>query len=176
MPRFLIVIALVTAVLSAAAAAREGHGAGKPGFQEIKSAGQTPDGPADEEGRRGAGGAFRRRCGVRRNVMGEIFSGREKIRDYYSKTIPALGDNFTRESTADEVHALGNYAWALGHGRTVIRTQEGVADLKDHWVAVYEMVGHEWKVRALSGKTSHSCPPDFEEGGEPVRPLNIFTL
>jgi ketosteroid isomerase-like protein len=83
-------------------------------------------------------------------ASGEIFSGRAKIRDYYSKTIPGLGDNFTRESTTDEVHVAGTTAWALGHGRTVIRTQEGVADLKDHWVAIYETVGGEWKVRALS--------------------------
>ena len=83
-------------------------------------------------------------------ASGEIFSGRAKIRDYYSKTIPGLGDNFTRESTTDEVHVAGTTAWALGHGRTVIRTQEGVADLKDHWVAIYQTVGGEWKVRALS--------------------------
>ena len=45
---------------------------------------------------------------------------------------------------------LGTTAWAFGHGRTVIRTQEGVADLKDHWAAIYEIAGGEWKIRALS--------------------------
>ena len=81
---------------------------------------------------------------------GDTFSGREKIRDYYSKTIPALGENFTRESKVDEIHELGTGVWALGHGKTVIKTSDGVADLKDHWVAVYERVGGAWKVRALS--------------------------
>ncbi len=81
---------------------------------------------------------------------GDTLSGREKIRNYYAATIPALGDNFTRESTVDEVHELGAAVWVLGHGKTVVRTSEGVADLKDHWIAIYERIGGEWKVRALS--------------------------
>jgi len=149
MPRFLIVIALVTAVLSAAAAAREKVMAPASLVQEIESLVKRQTALLMKKDAAALAGLFADDA-VYATASGEIFSGREKIRDYYSKTIPALGDNFTRESTADEVHALGNYAWALGHGRTVIRTQEGVADLKDHWVAVYEMVGHEWKVRALS--------------------------
>ncbi len=49
---------------------------------------------------------------------GDMLFGREKIRDYYAKTIPALGDTFTRESKIDEVHELGAGVWALGHGKT----------------------------------------------------------
>jgi uncharacterized protein (TIGR02246 family) len=83
-------------------------------------------------------------------ASGDVYSGRNKIRDYYAKTIPQLGETFTRESTIDEIHEFGTGAWALGHGKTVVKTQEGVADLKDHWFAVYEKIGGEWKVRALS--------------------------
>ena len=93
---------------------------------------------------------------------GDILFGREKIRNYYAKTIPALGDNFTRESKVDEVHELGAAVWALGHGKTVVRTSEGVADLKDHWIAVYERIGGEWKIRALSlGENVALMPAKF---------------
>lgn len=93
---------------------------------------------------------------------GETLSGREKIRSYYATTIPALGDNFTRESKVDEVHELGAGAWALGRGKTVVRTSEGVAELKDHWMAVYERIGGEWKVRALSlGENVALMPAKF---------------
>jgi uncharacterized protein (TIGR02246 family) len=149
MPRFLIVTALIAAVLSAPASARQKQMAPvgpKPEIETLvkrqtdflmkKDAAALADLFSDDA--------------VYATASGEIFSGRAKIRDYYSKTIPGLGDNFTRESTTDEVHVAGTTAWALGHGRTVIRTQEGVADLKDHWVAIYETVGGEWKVRALS--------------------------
>jgi uncharacterized protein (TIGR02246 family) len=149
MPRFLIVTALIAAVLSAPASARQKQMAPvgpKPEIETLvkrqtdflmkKDAAALADLFSDDA--------------VYATASGEIFSGRAKIRDYYSKTIPGLGDNFTRESTTDEVHVAGTTAWALGHGRTVIRTQEGVADLRDHWVAIYETVGGEWKVRALS--------------------------
>jgi uncharacterized protein (TIGR02246 family) len=93
---------------------------------------------------------------------GDILAGREKIRNYYAKTIPALGDNFTRESKVDEVHELGAAVWVLGHGKTVVRTSEGVADLKDHWIAIYEKIGGEWKVRALSlGENVALMPAKF---------------
>ena len=93
---------------------------------------------------------------------GDLLFGREKIRDYYAKTIPALGDTFTRESKVDEVHELGAGVWALGHGKTVISTAQGVAELKDHWIAVYERIDGEWKFRALSlGENVALMPAKF---------------
>jgi len=94
-------------------------------------------------------------------ASGEIFSGRDKIQEYYSQTIPALGE-FNRQSAPDEVHMLGPGAWARGHGTTSVKTSDGVVELRDHWVAVYEMVDGEWKVRALSlGENVKLLPAKF---------------
>ena len=94
-------------------------------------------------------------------ASGEVFAGRDKIKDYYSQTIPALGE-FTRQSAADEIHAIGTGAWARGHGTTAVKTNEGVSELKDHWIAVYELVDGEWKVRALSlGENVKLLPGKF---------------
>lgn len=149
MPRFLIVTALIAAVLSAPASARQKQMAPVGPKPEIETLVKRQTDFLMKKDAAALAGLFTDDA-VYATASGEIFSGRAKIRDYYSKTIPGLGDNFTRESTTDEVHVAGTTAWALGHGRTVIRTQEGVADLKDHWVAIYETVGGEWKVRALS--------------------------
>jgi len=149
MPRFLIITALIAAVLSAPASARQKLMAPAPAEQEIGSLVKRQTDFLMKKDAAALAGLFTDDA-VYATASGEVFSGRAKIRDYYSETIPALGDNFTRESTADEIHVLGTTAWAFGHGRTVIRTQESVADLKDHWAAVYETVGGEWKVRALS--------------------------
>jgi uncharacterized protein (TIGR02246 family) len=149
MPRFLIVTALIAAVLSAPASARQKQMAPVGAKQEIETLVKRQTDFLMKKDAAALAGLFTDDA-LYATASGEIFSGRAKIRDYYSKTIPGLGDNFTRESTTDEVHVAGTTAWALGHGRTVIRTQEGVADLRDHWVAIYETVGGEWKVRALS--------------------------
>jgi len=149
MPRFLIVIALVTAVLAAPAAARQKQIASTRAEQQIESLVKRQKDFLVKKDAAALAGLFTDDA-VYATASGDVFSGRAKILDYYSKTIPALGDNFTRESTTDEIHVLGTTAWAFGHGRTVIRTQEGVADLKDHWAAIYEIAGGEWKIRALS--------------------------
>ena len=148
MPRLFIVAALAAAVFSAPALAREKIA--KPSLpQAIAELVKRQSELLMKKDAAGLAALFTGDA-VYATASGEVFAGRDKIGDYYSKTIPALGDNFIRESSADEVHALGTSAWALGHGRTVIKTQEGTAELKDHWIAVYEAIGGEWKIRALS--------------------------
>jgi uncharacterized protein (TIGR02246 family) len=94
-------------------------------------------------------------------VSGDIYSGHAEIQGYYSQTISALGD-FTRESVPDEVQILGAAAWARGHGLTVVKTADSVAELKDHWVAIYEMADGEWKIRVMSiGENVKLLPAKF---------------
>jgi len=83
-------------------------------------------------------------------ASGELVSGRESIANYYSKVIVGLGEMFSRTSEPDEIHIAGSIAWALGHGRTVVKTNQDTAVLRDHWMAVYELVDGRWKIRALS--------------------------
>ena len=95
MPRFLIVIALVTAVLSAAAAAREKVMAPASLVQEIELLVKRQTDLLMKKDAAALAGLFADDA-VYATASGEIFSGREKIRDYYSKTIPALGDTLSR--------------------------------------------------------------------------------
>jgi len=83
-------------------------------------------------------------------ASGEVFKGRSEIERYYGRVIPGLGASFNRSNTVDEVHTLGDFAWALGHGTTTVRTEIGVADLNDHWLALYALVDGKWLVKALN--------------------------
>jgi uncharacterized protein (TIGR02246 family) len=148
MPRFLIVTALIAAVLCGSASAQQSAMAPASTALEIEALIQKQTDllmkkDAAELARLFAADA------VYATASGDVYSGQEKIRQYYAKTIPALGE-FTRESAPDEIHDFGANAWALGHGRTTVRTQDGVVELKDHWIAVYEKIGGEWKILALS--------------------------
>jgi uncharacterized protein (TIGR02246 family) len=149
MHRLLIFAALVAAMLAAPAMARPKVPAPASVPDQIAALVRLQTGLLIKKDAAALAGLFTDDA-VYATASGEVVSGRAKIRDYYAKTIPALGDSFTRESTVDEVHDLGGYAWALGHGKTVVKTQEGVTDLKDHWVAIYQKVGGEWRVRTLS--------------------------
>jgi uncharacterized protein (TIGR02246 family) len=148
MRRFLIVSILVAAVLSEPVLAQQNAVGPESSVREIGSLIRSQ---ADMLMKKDAAGLARLFTGdaVYATASGAVYAGQDQIRDYYSKTIPALG-KFTRGSAADEIHASGTSAWARGHGRTVVKTKEGVAELTDHWIAIYESVGGEWKVRALS--------------------------
>ncbi len=148
MPRFLIAAALIAAVLSGPASAQQSTMAPASSVHEIEALIQKQTDLLMKKDAAALSRLFTADA-VYATASGEVYSGQDKIQQYYAKTIPALGE-FTRESAADEIHALGANAWALGHGRTAVKTQEGVAELKDHWIAVYEEIGGEWKVRALS--------------------------
>lgn len=149
MPRYFIVAALAAAMLSNPVWARQKATKQPPPPQQIEALVKRQSELLMKKDAAGLAALFTGDA-VYATASGEVFTGRDKIADYYSKTIPALGDNFIRESSADEVHAVGTYTWALGHGRTVVKTQEGTAELKDHWIAIYEAIGGEWKIRALS--------------------------
>ena len=159
--RFLIVIALAAGGALAPALAR--HKAASPAdvTHAIEALVQKQSSLLMKRDAAGLAGLFTADA-VYATATGEVFSGRDKIRGYYARTIPALGDAFSRESSADEVHVLGDHAWALGHGKTVVKTREGVAELKDHWLAIYEAVGGEWKVRSLNlGENVTLLPASF---------------
>ena len=149
MPRFLVVAALAALVLSGPALARGKVARPAHLAQDIEALVKHQSEFLMKKDAAALARLFTADA-VYATASGEVFSGRDKIRDYYAKTIPALGDSFSRESAVDEVHELGSHAWVLGHGKTVVKTQEGVAELKDHWIAVYETEGGEWKIRALS--------------------------
>jgi ketosteroid isomerase-like protein len=91
-------------------------------------------------------------------ATGATHSGRSRIRDFYAQTFAmldharsvALVGDITRETRVDQVHSLGDGAWAFGRGRLLAAGPYGVVVRTDHWMAVYARVGGEWKIRMMS--------------------------
>jgi uncharacterized protein (TIGR02246 family) len=82
-------------------------------------------------------------------TSGESYRGRDAIRGYYADILRKLG-TYSRDNDTDEIHVLGDFAWAIGRGKLKVSTPDGTMELSDHWAAVFARVQGAWKIRMMS--------------------------
>jgi uncharacterized protein (TIGR02246 family) len=83
-------------------------------------------------------------------ATGVPVTGRTAIEKFWATTFKQMG-NPTQTAKAIQIHALGDNAWAVGEYTANFTGQNGPAEIKGHWGAVYVPEGGEWKVRMLTG-------------------------
>jgi uncharacterized protein (TIGR02246 family) len=95
--------------------------------------------------------------GVFVNGAGQVVSGQaavEKSLEAFFKTADP-----TLEGGPDEIHGIGDGAWAIGHTTITIKGQGEPRALPGHYAAVYLREGAVLKVRLVSGATNTAPPP-----------------
>jgi uncharacterized protein (TIGR02246 family) len=82
-------------------------------------------------------------------ATGVPVKGKNEIEKFLTNFLKQMG-NPTETAKVTEIHAIGDGAWGFGEYDAKINGQNGPAEIKGHWTAVYVPVGGEWKVRMLS--------------------------
>jgi uncharacterized protein (TIGR02246 family) len=105
----------------------------------------------------GALAALYTKDGVFVNNAGQTFSGQAAVEKFYEAFFKATDS--TLEGAADEIHGLGDGAWAIGHTTITIKSPGEPRAVVGHYAAVYWREGAVLKARMVSGAANTPPPP-----------------
>ena len=79
---------------------------------------------------------------------GKTATGRSKIEAMFRQSF--RDSNVMLEASADQIGAIGDGAWDVGHGMQIIRQGDGTQRLPLHYTAIYVRQGGALKLRVVS--------------------------
>jgi uncharacterized protein (TIGR02246 family) len=95
--------------------------------------------------------------GVFVNGAGQTISGQAAVEKFYEAFFKTA--DFILDGGADEIHGLGDGAWAIGHTTVTIKGQGEPKPVLGHYAAVYSREGAVLKVRLVSAAANTPPPP-----------------